>query len=220
MSDIVLGMIIGGVIGVVGSAVVAWVQGNYSLKSKREENLALQQQQSTQIQHEKDSELLSRLIARRSTYLEPLSSHLSALYNSINNYEKKLVEILTPYYRDSKGDEIRVPEVNKQEFMRQIATAATAVEAISTSRDKVWEASSPVADIILIEQLTALTEAITTFYKAHTEMNRSFSGSKKRQDWVYDIVPMVKLMNKIQVNVSIAHYRIESLLAGVDENDE
>ncbi|MFO7772838.1 MAG: hypothetical protein R6V59_02690 [Dehalococcoidia bacterium] len=83
MSDIVLGMIIGGLIGVVGSAVAALIQGYYSLKGRREENSARERQQSMQIKHEKDSQLIAMLIATRSSYLKPLSSYLSVNYHHL-----------------------------------------------------------------------------------------------------------------------------------------
>lgn len=220
MSDILLGMIIGGVIGVVGSAVVAWIQGHYSLSGKREENSARQQQQSTQIQHEKDSQLISRLIARRLSYLEPLSSHLSALYTALDNYQKKLIEILNPYFRDPKSDKIQVPEVNKQEFGRQLRSTKTSFGAIITPRAKIWEASSHVADLKLLKEINALSKTIRAFYAACQEMYGSFNDSTTGHDFVYDFESLVESITSIELDISNAHRRIDSLLAGVDEDDE
>jgi gas vesicle protein len=220
MSDVLLGMIIGGVIGVVGSAVVACIQGYYSLKTKGEENSALQHQQSTQIQHEKDSQLISRRIAVRSRYLEPLTSHLCSLYTAMNKYQEKLIEILHPYYHDRKTDEIQVPKVNKQEFMRQLTAIQSTLEAISTSRDKIWEVSPQVADLKLIQELTVLSKAATAFYAAHTEMYRSLHDSTTEQDFVYDSKAIMESLRKVELSISSGHLRIESLLAGVDEDDE
>jgi len=218
MSDLLLGVIIGGVIGVVGSAVVAVIQGRYSFKCAREENVARQQQQSMQIQHEKDSQLLSRRIAVRSRYLEPLCSHLSSLYNSINNYEEKLIGVLRPYYR--VGEEIQVPEVNKQEFIRQLKTAKSTHEAIFTPLDKVWEVSSQVADPKLTQEVKVISNVILAFYKACNEMYKSLDDSTTGQDLVYDFKAIMESMGKIRLGISSAHRRIESLLAGVYEEDE
>lgn len=218
MSDIVLGMIIGGVIGVGGSAAVACIQGHYSLKGKREENLARQHQQSMQIQHEKDSQMLSRHIGVRSRYLDPLSSHLSRLYNSINNYEEKLIDVLRPYYRE--GEEIQVAEVNKQEFIRQLKTTKSTHKAIFAPIDKVWEVSSQVPDPKLTQEVKVISNVILAFYKACNEMYKSLNDSTTGQDLVYDFKAIMESMVKIRLGISSAHSRIESLLAGVDEKDE
>lgn len=217
MSDIVQGMIIGGIIGVVGSAVVAWIQGHYSFKGKKEENLARQHQQSTQIQHEKDSQLISRRIAVRSRYLDPLSSHLSSLHTSINNYEEKLIGVLRPYYRE--GEEIQVPEVNKQEFIRQLKTTKSTHKAIFTPLDKVWEVSSQVGDPKLLQEVNVISDIVLAFYKACNEMYNSLVYSTTGQDLVYDFKAIVESMNNIRLGISGMHRRIESLLAGVDEDE-
>ena len=220
MSDLVLGMIIGGVIGVAGSAVTALIQGRYSLKTRREDNLARHREQATQIEHEKDMQLIARLIARRSSYLEPLSSQLSALSISINNYEGNLIKTLHPYYLDSENNKIRVAGAKKEEFTQKIVKAQEPVETITGSSHKIWDASSPISDVNLIERNSAITNSISEFYKAHTEMFTSLRASTTGQDWTYDFQPVMKSMHHIQLNVSLAHRRIECLLAGIDENEQ
>lgn len=220
MSDLLLGMIIGGLIGVGGSAITALIQGRYSLKARKEDNLAQQEQQSVKIQYEKDSQIISRRIAIRSRYLEPLNDSLSTLYASIDNYEKKLIQVLHPYYRGRKKYKVKVSEINKREFARQLATTETEHEAISTSRDEIWAASPRVGDLNLIDELTEQTEDVTKFYKGHSEIYDSLNNSKTGQDWVYDFASLLKSMDKIRLDISKAYRRIESLLAGVEEDEE
>ena len=220
MSDLVLGMIIGGLIGVFGSAVTALIHGLYSLRSRREEILAQQQQQSVLIHHEKDSQVISRRIALRSKYLEPLNDSLSALYASIDNYEKKLLEVLTPYYSGSKKYEIKVSEINKKEFVRQLTTTDTEFDAIPAARDQFKGVPARVGDLDLVKKLNKQTKDLTEFYKAYNEMYYSLRNSKEEQDWVYDFTSTVKSMDNIRVGISNTYRRIESLLAGVEEDEQ
>jgi hypothetical protein len=173
-----------------------------------------------QIQHEKDSQIISRRIAIRSRYLEPLNDSLSALFTYIDNYEKKLFEAMHPYYLDRKKNKVKVPEINKKEFVRQLTATNTEFEAICTVRDKIWGVSSPVGDPNLREDLSAQTKAATKFYDAHGEIYRSLNGSTTGQDWVYDFESLLKSLDDIQLTILSAYRRIESLLAGVEEDEE
>lgn len=209
MNDILLGVIIGGAIGVIGSGVVAWIQAHYS-----------QKQQSRQIQHEKNSEVLSRRIALRSRYLEPLTSHLCSTYVSATSCAGKLMEFTGPYYTGRKTEEVKVPEVDKEEFMEQMDTIQRMCEEIDALDDKVHEAAGQVGDPILIDRLTSITEEITKFYKAYNEMYSSLHDTAAEQDFVHDFKPIMKSIENVTLCIPSAHDRIESLLSGVDEDDE
>jgi len=209
MNDILYGTIIGGVIGVGGSAVVTWIQAHYS-----------RQQHLTQIEHEKNSQLLSRRIGVRSKYLEPLTSQLCSLYISINNCAGKLIEFTAPYYTGEKTEKIKVPKADKQEFIRQIYSIESIYTEISALDDKVFQTSGQVADPILVEKLTAVTQAITKFHEACNEMYRSLHGSAAEEDFVYDLKPLMKSIEKASLSIPNVHLRIESLLSGVDEDNQ
>jgi hypothetical protein len=218
VSDIVLGMIIGGVIGVVGSALVALIQGHYSLKSKREENLAREHQLVMQIQHEKDSQLLSRRIAVRSKYLEPLSSHLSDLYASFKDRKGEVIAILRKY--SSAEDKIHVREEDKEEFYQKLDEMEGTIESIGIVYDKTSAVMSKVTDDELTKIYNTLLDGIILFYKGETVMYRSLGDCKKGEDFVYDFEGIVNAINKVQLCIENMHRRIESLLAGGDAGDE
>jgi len=207
-------MIIGGLIGVASSAVTALIQGHYSLKGKREDNLARQNQQSTQIQHEKDSQLLSRRIAVRSRYLEPLTSHLSALYTSLGDYRLGLIGIITAYRR--AGEEIQVKQADKKEFMGKLDEIESKYETIGIAYDKATDASSQVADSELIKGIADLSKGVRDFYQGHVEMYGSLGNCEKEQDFVHDFKEIMNSIRKGQLSISTIHGRIEYLLAGVD----
>jgi len=219
MSDIVLGMIIGGAIGVLGSAAVALIQGYYSLKGHREENSSHEQQQSIQIQYEKDGEVLSRRIVVRSRYLEPLSSHLCGLHSAIENYRNKLIEVMTSYYVDGTY-EIRVPKVARKEFVGGIKGIQSTLTQIFDARNKMVKATAQIADMKLLEAITVLTDKLVAFYKATDEMYRSLCDSMTERDLVYDSEPVMKKMSEAKISTSRVLHRIESLLSGVDEDNE
>lgn len=220
MSDIVLGMIIGGVIGVVGSAAVALIQGHYSLKGKREENLAREQQQSMQIQHEKDSQVLSRRISVSSTYLEPLSSDLCSLFIAVNNYMTELIRVLTPYYTAEERDEIKVPKAAREEFMREINLIQSTYMEIFVPRNKIYEDSARVADRKLTDQLNVLTRNVTAFYDTNSKTLRALYDSGTEEDLVCNFRELMQSIGKVSSLITTVNSCIESLLAGVEEDDE
>ena len=219
MSDIVLGMIIGGVIGVVGSAVAALVQGYYSVKVKREENSALQHQQSTQIQHEKNSQQISRIIEVRVRYLDPLSNQLGKLLMTVSDFQDKLLEAIVPYIRKEK--EIHVKAADKQEFIQKLKTVKSASSALATSKTEIFETSMKVTDRELMELLQDLvTEKVHFVLGAYYKMNISLEKSTTGHDFIYDFEAMLKSIKDVNVCVARTNHRIELLLAGVDAYDE
>jgi hypothetical protein len=206
MNDILLGTIIGGAVGVTGSAIVAWIQARNS-----------QQQHARQIQHEKDSQLLSRRIAVRLRYLEPLTSHLCSLYISVNNCWHKLIEMTVPYGAREERQEVRVPKVDKREFIGKMETIEGIYREICGVHSKVYDAAGQVGDTILINKLADITNAIAKFYECYGEMYRSLNDTGAEEDLVYDFGPVMKSIQNVILSVPAAHVRIESLLAGVDE---
>lgn len=215
MNDLLLGVIIGGIVGLVGSA----IQGYYSLKSKREDNAAREKQQSIQIQHEKDSQILSRRIAIRSKYLEPMTSNLCSLYISITNCVRKLIEFLAPYYTGKKPEEVKVPKVDKQEFIRQMDTIKSMCNEVTDLDDKVFQGGGQLGDLVLIERLGTITRGITKLIKAYNEMYSSLLNTKAEQEFLYDFEAIMKSMDNVVLSIPSAHERIESLLSGLDEDD-
>lgn len=221
MSDILLGAIIGGAIAVAGSAVAGWIQGYYSMKGKREENLNRQQQQATDIQHGKDSLLLSRRIGVRSRYLEPLTSHLGELYTCLSDYEEKLIDVLRQHYTDSRtSDKIRVAEVDKEEFARQLQEITTTFKRIGTPQEKAVEFGIRGGDSRLLVNVSELMAESVDLAQKHTEMRRSLRDSAKGEDFAYDFEAIMKSMRAMKAHIGAVHRRIESLLAGVEEADE
>jgi hypothetical protein len=218
MSDLVLGMIIGGLIGVVGSAITAVIHGHYSLKTRREDILAQHQQQSLQIQHEKDTQRLSRLIARRSLYLEPLSTDLCSLSIAVSNYMSQLLTVLTPYYVSQKTDEIKVPKVAREELTRQMVQIQTTYTDIFARRRKVADDSAAVASPALTDKLTVLYKALTAFYDTNIKTVKTLLDTTTDEDLVYDLRPEMQSIMTVTLFITTVHSCIDSLLTGVEED--
>ena len=213
MSDLVLGIIIGGVIGLVGSAIQAYT----SIKGKREDNLARQQEQAIRIQHERDSQFLSRRIAVRSRYLEPMTTDLSGFYASLNQYKHELVGLITPYSR-AEGpteDQVQVHEADKQEFIRTLEEISTKYEAVRIAYHRLRDSHSP-ADIQLVRLIRNIAKAVGDFYEGLADMYRSLAGCRRDQDFVYDFKAIFESIDKLLLSISQTHNRIEDLLAGAD----
>lgn len=210
MIDLLLGVIIGGAIGLIGS----WIQGHYSLKGRREENSSRERQQSTQIQHEKDTQLLSRRIALRSKYLEPLNTHVSALYTAFDDHRTKLIGLIGTY--GIGADKIKVDQSHAQEFARQLQHIEPTFDAMSTTLDKIRNLMPQVGDPDLLALYTGLLEATNAFYKSNVEMSRSLGAIEQGHDFVYDFDGIMNSISAIRSSVSSMQRRIESLLAGVD----
>ena len=209
MNDILLGVIIGGAIAVAGSAVVAWIQAHYSKK-----------QQAKQIEYEKDSQMLSRRIALRSRYLEPLTSHLCTLYIAGTNCLRKIIELTAPYYSGKETQEIKVPKVDKKEFVRKIDTIENMYIEIFDLNLRVYEVCGQVGDHILINKLTTTMNATTKFHEDCKEMYRSLHDTEAEQDFIYDFKMIIESIREIMLSIPETHERIESLLVGADAGNE
>jgi len=219
MSDILLGTIIGGIIGFACSAVVALINGYYSFKSKREDNLIRREELSTRIHHEKNSALISRIIEIRTTYLAPLSGQLGQLYTSMEDFRVKLITVITPYQHEE--DKTHVEEAKKQEFIRQLETVATALSGIDTHRTRIYGATCKVTDMNLRELLNDLIEKLysltVTYYKMHLSLLKETTTG---HDFIYDFEALLKPVRDISISIGISNRRIESLRAGADAGDE
>lgn len=215
MSDLLLGVIIGGLIGLVGSV----IQGYYALKGKKEDNLVREHLQSMQIQHGKEDQLLSRRIAERRKYLEPLSSHLSSLFKSICNYEEKLIPMIAPYLKDKREDEIRVPEVHRQEFTQELLETGSAFKEISIAGSTMFKSSGEVADVKLLKHLSAIMRLLTVFNEHDKAMRRSLVDSTTVQAFEYDFKAIMESTQGNRLAISDAQERIECLLTGVSDDD-
>lgn len=205
MNDILLGTIIGGVVGVTGSAIVAWIQARHS-----------ERQQSKQIEHEKDSQLVSRRIAVRSRYLEPLTSDLCNVYICASDCLRKLVELTGPYYSREGSEEVKVPAVDKEEFIGEMRKIRKLCEKIRDMEYEVFKTCGQVADTTLLDKLTAIPQAISAFRDACDEALGSLGESGAEEDFVCDFEPVTKEVEKILLRMPDIHGRIESLLAGAE----
>lgn len=236
MSDIVLGMIIGGVIGIVGSAAVALIQGHYSVKVKREDNLARQQQQSIQIQHEKNKELINRIIQARRKYLEHLSEQLGRLQTSVEDFGDNLLRVIVPYLpRLNEGStstamfeeierlekvQIKIDPTKKQQLSQQFETLQSEISSISTIRKEIYETFFKVTDIKLKELIRNVVQSSFTLQQDYLKCRLDLAKTESGRDFTYDIAPILKLVPAVSVSTGHAHKRIESLIAGADAGDE
>lgn len=219
MSDILLGTIIGGIIGFACSAVVALINGYYSFKSKREDNLIRREELSTRIQHEKNSALISRIIEIRTTYLAPLSDQLGELYTSMDDFRAKLISVIMPYQREK--NKIQVEEAKKQEFIQQLETVESALSAINTRQTRIYGATCKVTDMNLRELLNDLIEKLYSLVVTYYKMNVSLlKESTTGHDFIYDFEALLKPVRDISISIGISNRRIESLRAGADAGDE
>ena len=230
MSDIVLGTIIGGAIAVVGSAVVALIHGYYSLKGKREENLLREQEQSTQIRHEKNTELIRRIIEVRKRYLEPVSEHLNRMQTPVSDFRHKLLIVIVKYRHEgseigeqsetSENNKVRVEAAKKPEFIEKLKSVGSVLSGIESSQKRIEEESLMAGDVKLTKLLAAVV--INTYYlrRDYYDKKADLKGGKKDKDFMYDFQRIVDLTSDIRVSMAHANGRIASLLGGVDAGDE
>ena len=227
MNDILLGAIIGGAI----AAVVAWIQGHYSLKGKKEENLARQQQQSVQIQYDKNSKLISRIIEVRAKHLEPLSERLSELLTSMSDFRDELISVIVLYRREknkileeseiSGKYEIQVEEAEKQNLIKSLEKVDSIISAIDTRRTRIHEAALNSTDVNLRGRLWDLRDKVYSLVEPYYEMQVSLSKeSTAGHDFIYDFKAILELVQDVNLCISSSNSRIESLLAGADAGDE
>ena len=214
MNEILLGAIIGGAIAVTGSAVVAWIQGHYSLKGKREENLSRRQQQSTQIEHENSSSVISRVIEIRSKYLYPLSDNLGELHANIDAFRSKIIGVIVSPPHEKRR--IKVTEAGKKEFKKLLYEVESEIPAIDTPAKKVYGATAKVTDEKLKEELYEVTNNVNKFIRVYYEMGASLAGIKEGEDFIYDFDELMEQITGTIVGIGNANSRIESLIAGVD----
>jgi len=230
MNDVLLGTIVGGLIAVAGAAVVACIQGYYSLKSKKEDSLILQQQQARQIQHDKNMELLRRIIEVRAKYLDPLSTYVGKLQNSLSDFQDKLFDVIVPYQREEneirEGSEIRkkrvvqVEAAKKQEFIQQLKSVDSIVSEIQTTHTRIQDTSFNATDMNLRELLKDVVFKVYSLTIAYHTMRGDLGRSKTGQDFIYDFGQIIEPMKDVYISISHAHRRIESLLAGADAGAE
>lgn len=209
MNDVLLGTIIGGAIGVGGSAIVAWIQARRS-----------ERQQWKQIEHERASELLSRRIAVRSKYLVPLTSDLCNVYVSGADCLRKLCEVIGPYCAGKEVEQVRVPAVDKEEFIREMREIRSLSEKMIETEYEVFKTSGQVADAALLNKLSVIPKGITGLRDGFDQALRSLRLGAAGQDFVYDFGPVSKELQEILLRMPGIHSRIESLLAGVEEDIE
>jgi hypothetical protein len=234
VTDIVLGAIIGGVIALVGTAIGYVIQGQYALKNKREDNLIRMQELSTRIQHEKNSELTSRIIEARARYLDPLSDQLGELNTSTNDFRDKLLIVTVPYLREknkileaseiseiSRKCEIQVEEAEKQKFVKQLKTVESVLSTIDTRRTRIYESALKVTDLKLGQLLRDLLAKVFSLGETYFKMNVSLlEENTTGHDFRYDCEPILKLVGDVNVRIAKSNHRIESLRAGADAGDE
>lgn len=211
MNDVLLGTIIGGIIGVGGSAIAAWVQAHYS-----------RQQQSRQIQHEENREVIHRIIEVRARYLDPLSTQLGNLQAALSDFQDKLLDAIVPYTRGVKLGErvVDVEAVKKQVFIQRLKSVDSTFLAIETTRTRIQETSFNATDMNLRELLKALVFKAYELTMSYQKMKVDLTGSEDGHDFVYDFEQVIEPTKDVYISISKAHRRIESLLGGVDAGAE
>ena len=232
MTDLLLGVIIGGLIGLVGSV----IQGCYSLKCRREENLSRERQQSTQIQHEKNKELINRIIQARRKYLEDLSEQLGRLQTSVEDFGDNLLRVIVAYLpRLNEGStstamfeeierlekvQIKIDPTKKEQFSQQFETLQSEMSSISTIRKEIYETFFKVRDIKLKELIRNIIQRSFTLQEDFLKCRLDLAKTESGRDFTYDMAPILKLVPAVSVSTGHAHMRIESLIAGADAGDE
>jgi len=211
MNDILLGTIIGGTIGVAGSAVVAWIQEHYA-----------QQRQSTQIRNDKNREVIGRIIGVRARYLDPLSTQLGKLQAALSDFQDKLLEVIVPYTRGVKHGErvVDLQAVKKQVLIQQLKSVDSTLLTIETARTRVQETAFNATDNDLRQLLKALLFKTYELTKAYHKMQLELAASEEGHGLVYDFDQVIEPMTDVYIGISSAHRRIESLLAGADAGDQ
>lgn len=211
MNDILLGTIIGGTIGVAGSAVVAWIQEHYS-----------QKRQLRQMQCDRDMELIRRIVEARAKYLDPLSSCLGKLQTCLSDFQDRLFEVIIPYASGTKQGErvVRIGAEEKSVVIRRLGSVNSAMEEVVTARTRVEEAAFNARDMSLREILKAVVFTGYDLGQAYYRMREAIVKSEDGESLVYDAEQVIGPMKCVYVRISSAHKRIESLLAGVDAGDE
>lgn len=239
MTDIVLGAIIAGVSVLAGSVIGYVIQGHYSLKNKREDNLIRKEELLTRIQHEKNRDLISRIIEARARYLSPLSDQLGELNTSVNDFTDKLLSVIVTYLpflhegsevlgaseiikeiETRKDVEIQVEAAKKQEFIMKLKTVETELKAIGTLRTRIYEAAIKAKDVKLREFLRDIVEKVYSMQQAYYSMKLDLEKSTTGHDFIYDIEAILKPARDVNVCTAHTNHHIESLLAGADAGDE
>lgn len=230
MSDVLLGMIIGGIIGVAGSAVAALIKGHYSLKGRRQDNLASQQQQITQIRHEKNRELIRRIVEVRVRYLEPICEHLTKLQATTRDFQSKILDVFVSYRREEreigeesergKTHEVEVKAAKKQESIQELRLIDNIVSEMESVQSRIEEASIDATDVNLRDILAELVLEIYSLRQAYYSMRLDLTKSTAEDDFIYDFKQITSPMGKVRLSIGRANARIEALLGGADAGDE
>jgi gas vesicle protein len=229
MSDLLLGVIIGGLVGLVGSV----IQAHYSLKARREENLSRERQQATQIQHEKNRELIGRTIEVRRKYLEDLSQQLGKLQTCVEEFGDKFLRITVPHLPRLSGGstsnatfeqverlekvDIDIDAINKRGLSQKIDTLQGEISSISAVRKAIYETFFKVTDIRLKQLIRDVVERSFDLQQNYLKFRLALAETENGHDFTCDVAPILKLVPEVNVSTGLAHKRIESLLAGVDQ---
>lgn len=223
MSDLIIGTIIGGAIGVIGSMLGFIIQGYFSNKNTSMQIESRKEEQSRLFEHEKDSQVLSRIIERRARYLDPLSDQLGELHTFMNDFRDKIIKVIVSYQSEEdkiRGDrKIRIDSEEKQEFIEQFEVFGSAVEEIDNRRQKIFEASYKVTDVNLQEMLWDLVKKLYAVVHAYYDMGIVLEESETGDNPICDFEAIFKPVRDANVCIPRANHRIESLLAGADADD-
>jgi hypothetical protein len=230
MTDVVLGAIISGVSVLAGSGIANIIQGYYSLKNKREDNLIRKEELLTRINYDKNRDLISRIIQARLRFLAPLSDQLTELQISVSNFLDTLSSIsihYLPELQTSVDDaqklqkcEITVHPPQKMEFSQQLKTVEITLEAIKTQCTRIHEANLKTKDPDLRKSLTDLTEKLISFRETYYRMKLNLvQADTAAQDFTYAFEQIFNPAREIAVVIAQSFHRIESLLAGADAGD-
>lgn len=242
MNDVLWAMLIGGIIGLGSSALTALIHGRYSLKSRREENSALEQRHATQIQHERNTQLTSQVIAQRATYLPHVCDALAELHRSVRRIQDKLHTLVSLHLVDMPDilnalarshpqqsalteilhkSGVLVKAAQKRQFTEDFGALETDLSGIQACRNRLDEACFRVSDTTLRRLLADLVDKIILCRQVYRLCLLNLSQQQANHDDVtFQFHPISESLSELIVCVAQCNHRMELLLSGAYSLDE
>ncbi len=210
MSDLVLGTIIGGTIGVIASLLGSIVQGYWSSKNT-----------SARIKHEKEGAMTERLIAKRESYLSHISVSTSECYKYTIQIINKLVGAITDFQesKDSSVHTVLVTADSAESFKDILKLTNKDEEELMRVNDKIELYRSQNTDEKLEELLQKVFVSSRDYGMVHLEMARRFyTTSLSKECFKYDFDSYEEKVFVLQFHLQSVNRRIEQLLCGIEED--
>ncbi len=97
MSDVIIGIIMGGIIGVIGSSIGFIIQGYFAKRTTKMQIDARTDEQKNQFEYQKGQVQIGRLIEVRAQYLNPLREQITKCYELTGKVVEEVNSISTRY---------------------------------------------------------------------------------------------------------------------------